>query len=161
MGLVRQRIHHVVHAELVCLVRQVDRVPARIRELPVLPDVVVEVHDRHETPRRIVILEDSPELHRRAVRARHLQRLDLEERLEDRMGQLHGKRPRIGQHALELRLEVAPVVAPEVVENDEPALEHIVAEPDNLDIGRKPKARLRHVCERKLVELRVVEGGPQ
>src|SRR5688572_25156154 len=59
---VRQGIHEVIHPQLVCLIRQLDRHEASVRPLPVIANVVVVVHDHHQPLRRIVVLEDPVEL---------------------------------------------------------------------------------------------------
>src|SRR5687768_9616178 len=92
---VRQRVNEIVHPELVRLVRQVDRCVPRIRELPVLPEVVVHVRHRHHPAVPVVVLEHREE-HRRhpAVRRRHGVRLvDFEERVDrksTRLNSSHG-----------------------------------------------------------------------
>src|ERR1043166_2937829 len=58
LNLVHQPVHHIIDAELVPLVRFLDRYESRRRELPVVRDVGIEVDHHHQPFRRIVVLED-------------------------------------------------------------------------------------------------------
>ena len=72
---------------------------------------------------------------------------------------------RLGQDQAHLLLQVVPVAGAvqaglrfaEVVENDEPALFQIGAEALGFLVGHRPEARLRHVGDRIVEQLRIVE----
>ena len=55
---VGQGVNHVVDAELVGLVRDLDGKPTFVGPLPVLGNVVVVVDDGHEALRGVVVFED-------------------------------------------------------------------------------------------------------
>src|SRR3954469_2572712 len=120
----RHRIDDVVHAELVRLVREIHRRVAGVGPLPVLADVVVHVGDRDQPFLRVVVLEDAPVRRRQpAVGRRERQRIvDLEERMEGGGTAVQLHPVPLGQHAPHLRLQVLPIVAAKVVEDDEAAL---------------------------------------
>src|SRR5690606_1221039 len=65
--LARQRVQHVVHAELVCLVGQVYREESLRGELPQLAQVVVVVRDGEHPLRGVVVDEEAVEAGRHAA----------------------------------------------------------------------------------------------
>ncbi len=67
------------------------------------------------------------------------------------------KNARLRQHAQHLRLEVAPVLVAEVVDDDEAALLQVRAQARRLLVGHDPGAGLAHVRDRVLEQLRIVE----
>src|SRR5262249_25328763 len=158
-SLVCHPVNDVVHAELVRFVRLVDRFESRVRPLPVLRDVGVVVDHHHDPLRRIVVLVDRPEYRRRRiVILRHVERLDFEKRVEDRVVDVEVVDSRLRQHAEHLRLEVAPVRHPEVVDDHEAALLQKGAQAERLLIGHHPAAGLAQVGNRVLEQFRIVEG---
>src|SRR6266487_3864869 len=80
-GSMQHAVHDVVDAELVRLVRFVDRLQSRIGELPELRDVGVEIHNHHQPFARVVVLEDAPEhrLSRIVVLRNDIEIVDFEE----------------------------------------------------------------------------------
>ena len=79
--------------------------------------------------RRIVVLEDAAEVRAAGVVGlrNDIERVDLEERMEDRMRHVQVEDARLGQDALHVRFEVLPAVTAleagrlEVVDDDEAA----------------------------------------
>src|SRR3954453_9618490 len=121
--LVCHTVNDVVHAELIRLVRFVDRFQAGVGPLPELRDVGVVIDHHQDPPGRVVVLVNGPEDRwRRIVVLRHVERLDFEERVKDRVRQIHVEDPRLRQDARDLRLEIPPVLKAEVVDDDEAAL---------------------------------------
>ena len=79
----RQCINEIVHAELVRLVREVDRHRPLVGELPELAEILIVPCHRDEALLRVVVLED-PVVGFLAVEP-EVEVLDLEERIEDRL----------------------------------------------------------------------------
>ena len=73
-----QTVDEIVHAELVRLVREIDRVHARVGVLPVFTQVVVAVGDRDHPLLRIVVFEDPPIRRLSVVRLEEVQVLLLQ-----------------------------------------------------------------------------------
>src|SRR6478672_816219 len=121
-------VHQVVHAKLVGFIGRIDGIEPFVRPFPVLGDVVVVVDDRHQALIAIVVLVQPPELGRHPpVRMREVQVRDAIERIEDLVVDRQAHRVQLREGARELLGEVHPVVSREVVEDDEPALEQIIA----------------------------------
>src|SRR5690606_20144860 len=156
---VGERVHHVVDAELVCLVGQFDRKEALIRPLPVVSDVVVVVGDEQQSLRRIVVLEHSPELRLHStIRVAKVQRLDMEEGVEQWMRRVELNEPKLREHAANLLLEVDPVPATnEVVEDDEAPLQHVRTKVRYLFVGRPPEAGFAEIEHRMPEDLGIVQ----
>src|SRR5262249_48873542 len=126
-------------------------------------DVGIEVDDRHQSLLRVVVLEDSAKNGTAAVVELRddVERRDLVEGVEDRVARIEIHRTRVGQHAVELELEILPSTfeeaVTEVVEDDEASLLKVRPEAKRLLVGHRPEAGLAHVGDRVLEELRVVE----
>src|SRR5262245_56827700 len=102
MGSMRETVDQIIDAQLVRLVRFVERPEPSPRPFPVLRDVGVVV-DHHQQPLRgIVVLEYPPENRMAAVVSLRevLQRRDLEKRVIDRMRGSDLEEARLGQDAL-------------------------------------------------------------
>src|SRR5437899_1398543 len=155
----RQSINEEIHANLERLVRLVDRLDPGAGPLPELRHVRV-VPDHHHQPLAGVVVFVNPAEDRRPriVEIRNLaERVDLEERVEDRMRHVEVDDLRIGQHAAHLRLEVAPMISAKVVDDDEAALLQIRAKRRRFIVGDVPAARLAEVDDGVLEELGIVE----
>src|SRR2546422_3138782 len=161
-ALMNHPVHDVVDAELVRLVRLVDRFQTRIGKLPELRDVGVEVHHDQQPLGRIVVLEDATEdrCSHVVVLRDDVEVVDLEKRMKDRMRRVQIDEARAGQDVQHLLLEVAPAAAPlgEVVEDHEPALEQVLAKVNGLVLGEREKPGLRHVRDRIPEHLGIVEA---
>src|SRR5688572_29287573 len=64
---------------------------------------------------------------------------------------------RLRKHATNLRLEVHPLPAHEVVDDEEPAFRQILPQTFDLRVRRMPVSRFREICYRIAEELRIVE----
>src|SRR5207248_10125367 len=125
----RHAVDEVIDAELVRFVRLIDRAKAGARPLPELRHVGVVVDDDLQALVRVVVLEHAPEDRLAGVVGlRHVGRVvDLEERVENRMGRLHVIKAHAGKHSTHIRLERLPPGAAEVarpleiVDDEEPA----------------------------------------
>src|SRR5262245_39758154 len=164
--LVQDPVHEIVDAVLERFVVQRHRHEPFPREFPVLADVPVDVGNRDQPFRRIVVLEDPPVgraqppagVDRMRLERRRI--LDLEERVPHVLRPVADvDPPRFRQHAAHLILEVGPgpFLFAEVVENDEAAFLEIRAEALGFLVGRHPVARLDHVGDRIVEQLRIVE----
>src|SRR5262245_18430040 len=80
--------------------------------------------------------------------------------MKDRVRGVEIEESRPGQDVEHLFLEVPPPAAPlcEIVEDDEPALEQILAEMERFLLGEREKLRLGHVRDRMLADLGIVEA---
>src|SRR5690606_19450075 len=121
IGSVRECVDHVVHGELVRIVRQVDRVEPGRAVLHELADVVVDVHDRELPLRRVVVLEQAPVRGTAAAIAlvdRERGQVDVEERPEDRLVARQHDRLQLRQHAPHLLEQIVCLVPTEIIEDD-------------------------------------------
>src|SRR5439155_293343 len=153
-------VDDVVNAELIRFVGFVDRLESRVRPFPVFRDVGVVVHHHHHPLIRIVALEDRPERRCAAIVILRddVETVDLEEGVENRLRCVELDEPPFRQHALYLLLEIVPVVAAaEVVEDHEATLQQVRTKVGRLLVRHEPAARLGHVGERILEQVRIVE----
>src|SRR3990167_7661379 len=129
-SLMCQTIEHVVDAQLVRLVRLVEREESLSRPLPILRDVVVVVRNDHQSLRWIVVLKHSVVARTNAGHRMHnlVDVLDLKERIEDAMRVVEPDEPTVGKHAAHLCLEVIPLpCAVKVLEYREAAFQQVGA----------------------------------
>src|SRR5438093_689899 len=156
------RVNDVVDSELVGFVCIADGREARVRELPVLRDVVVVVRDRDQAFGRVVVLEH-PEVDRTEAAIiwwlELLRSRNLEERMEDGVRAVELDPPTFGQHVAHLRREIAPAAAifGEIVEDDEPPLLEVGAEARRLRLGQRPEPGLGHIGDGMPEQLGIVE----
>src|SRR5437588_1015644 len=156
--LVRHPVNDVVDADFVRFIGLVDRFEAGIGPLPVLRDVGVVVDHHHDPLRRIVVLIDRPEDRgRRIVILRDVERLDLEEAVEDVVRDVEIVNLRLRQRAQHLRLEVAPVAVPEVVDDEEAAFEQEGAQVRRFLRRHRPRPGFAEVRDGIPEQLRTVE----
>ena len=157
---VRHRVHEIVDTEAIRVGRRRVTVQPLRRPLPVVADVVVPVGNSHHAAGRPIVIEQSEELRRDSTqhRVRNVERPQAEKGLEDRMAHVEADEIVIRQHDLHLRDEVAPFPVPiEVVEDDESALQQILAQIRRLRFIGRPAAGLGQVDDRILEDARVIE----
>src|SRR5579864_3386000 len=157
-SLMSHPVNHVIDADLVGLVRFVNRLEAGVGPLPVLRNVGVEIRQRDNAFARIVVLEDRPE-HRRAtiVILRDIERFDFEKNVIHGIRNVEVDPLALGEHAAHLLLEVHPVRPPVVIEEHKPAFQQVRPELRGLLVGHVPAARLAHVRNRIPRQVRIVE----
>src|SRR5436190_462843 len=128
--LVRHSVDEKIHADLERLVRLVDWLESRARPLPELRHVGVVSDRDHQPFARVVVFVYSAEDRRPGiVEVGYLaERVDLEERVKDRMRHVEIDDLRVGQNPMHLRFEVAPMIGAKIVDDHEAALLEIRAE---------------------------------
>src|SRR5688500_17451299 len=152
-------INDVVDGQLVGVISDVHWPPTVTGPLHVVSDVVVVIDHHHQRLLWIVVLVDAKKLGSeiRVVRILHVERRNPEEDVE------HGMRDRetvdagLGKHATDLRLEVRPLAAHEVVDDEEPAFLQILPQSFDLGVRRVPVPRFRQIRDRVAEERRIVE----
>ncbi len=112
---------------------------------------------------RVVVSVDPVELAHQALfaetaRVRNLERLDLEERVEDRVREIQPLHDATRKDAVHCGLEHRPLVLEvEVVDDEEPALVEIVPQAGGLGVARIPVTGFRKIRDRILEQLGVVK----
>ena len=143
-------VDYVVDAELERLVGEVHRPVGVARPLPVVADVVVVVGDHHQAPVGVVVLEESV-VHGDEIRTPdvlEVERLDVEEGIEDGVRDVELHRRVAGEDALHLDEEVVELAGlHEVVHHQEPALEQPGPQVLGFLIARVPEPDFTQVGE--------------
>src|SRR5687768_2754649 len=152
-------INDVVDGQLVGVIRDVHWPPPVARPLHVVADVIVVIDHHHQRLPGIVVLVDAKKLggEIRVVRVLHVERRNPEEDVEDGMRDGETVDARLRKHATNLRLEVRPLAAHEVVDDEEPAFLQILSQSFDFRVRRVPVPRLRQVRDRVAEQRRIVE----
>src|SRR5918992_1761849 len=117
-------INDVIHRQLVRVIRDVHRPPPVPGPLHVVANVVVVVDDHHQRLTWVVVFMDTQELRGkvRVVRVLHVERGDSKEDVEDRVRDIESIDAGLRKDTPHLRLEVHPLAAHEVVDDEKTTL---------------------------------------
>ena len=130
----RHAVDDVVDRELVRFVGRSRVVQVLARPLDVVADVDVVVDYDRQRRRGSLLFVDAEELAHQPLLPEpagigHLERIDPEKSVENRMREVQALDPRIGQRRAASRLRNVPLVRKmKIVDDEEPALAQVVAE---------------------------------